>query len=634
MPDILFKKSIGLDISDSSVEVVELVKRGKRILISNKGKIPLKRGTVSKGEIREADELKKAIKQVFEQAQPKPIIAKRIVFGLSQNQVYTHNFFVKSKNSKLTNKEIDRLVEAEIGKNLPIKKGDLLFSYKVLNRSKRLAEILLAATDKEVVVRWDKFFKKLDIIVDGFDIRSLANYRGLFARPVSPTVCLVDIARSFTDISIFDKEGLSYSSLINIGSRSFTKKITSLLKLSPKEAEDRKRKFGLSDSKNKVYPVLVKALYPIKKEINNALAYAKRKSQGVNEVVLVNNESRLKGLAGYLHTILDISARDGYSAVAQSNKSIEDMLNKTKSLSYLTSIGLALRKLDKDWSRRDPVIMIKNKKRLIDINMFQDNLLKKILIISPLVIAIIVLGVIYFTKPKQSNQAEQSAGIVNVFSQKQSFDLKITIAADSSAYQDDRVGGRIIENTISKATDYSEAVAYSRLEVEKELETGERLWLTPISEEKSEFPMTIKWLAYSENDTERLFLEELAKLNKENVEYNLESIKKDRLRPTINSRLYNLEGTITIALDKLIEVEEGEVIEETTEEPVVKVTIKETETGWLNVRKGPGTNYEKTIKVYPGEEYQLLEESGSWSKIKIDDENEGWVFSSYTLKEE
>jgi len=82
-------------------------------------------------------------------------------------------------------------------------------------------------------------------------------------------------------------------------------------------------------------------------------------------------------------------------------------------------------------------------------------------------------------------------------------------------------------------------------------------------------------------------------------------------------------------------VEVEEIIEATStpEEIIEKVTIQETETGWLNVREGAGTSYQVIIKVYPGESYLLLEEVEEWMKIQISDEQTGWIFSEYAIKQ-
>ncbi len=64
------------------------------------------------------------------------------------------------------------------------------------------------------------------------------------------------------------------------------------------------------------------------------------------------------------------------------------------------------------------------------------------------------------------------------------------------------------------------------------------------------------------------------------------------------------------------------------------VTVQETPIGWLNVRSGPGTNFEAISKVYPGTNYPLLAEAGEWVKIKIVlevEEIEGWVNKQYII---
>lgn len=62
------------------------------------------------------------------------------------------------------------------------------------------------------------------------------------------------------------------------------------------------------------------------------------------------------------------------------------------------------------------------------------------------------------------------------------------------------------------------------------------------------------------------------------------------------------------------------------------VTILETPTGWLRVRSDASVDSEEVTRINPDERYELLEEDGSWYKIKIDDETEGWISSEYAEK--
>jgi hypothetical protein len=73
----------------------------------------------------------------------------------------------------------------------------------------------------------------------------------------------------------------------------------------------------------------------------------------------------------------------------------------------------------------------------------------------------------------------------------------------------------------------------------------------------------------------------------------------------------------------------------TTTTPVEKrVKVLNTEVNYLNVRGGPGRDYEKTIRVDVGDEFVELErkenEKGEeWVKIKIDEKTEGWMLGKY-----
>ncbi|MDP2720602.1 MAG: SH3 domain-containing protein [bacterium] len=64
---------------------------------------------------------------------------------------------------------------------------------------------------------------------------------------------------------------------------------------------------------------------------------------------------------------------------------------------------------------------------------------------------------------------------------------------------------------------------------------------------------------------------------------------------------------------------------------VAKVQVLSTPTGTLNVRAGPGLNYNIVATVKPGEEYELIEENGGWYKIKLPSTT-GWISSQYAEK--
>jgi len=57
--------------------------------------------------------------------------------------------------------------------------------------------------------------------------------------------------------------------------------------------------------------------------------------------------------------------------------------------------------------------------------------------------------------------------------------------------------------------------------------------------------------------------------------------------------------------------------------------IVQINTDVLNVRTGPGTNYQIHTKVTRGYKYTIVEESEGWGRLKS---GSGWIDLSYTIK--
>jgi len=67
-------------------------------------------------------------------------------------------------------------------------------------------------------------------------------------------------------------------------------------------------------------------------------------------------------------------------------------------------------------------------------------------------------------------------------------------------------------------------------------------------------------------------------------------------------------------------------------EPELRIKVKATNVGYVNVRQGPGTNYPKVGEVKASEEYKLLGEEEQWYQIQLTADKTGWIFSIYGEK--
>ena len=90
-----------------------------------------------------------------------------------------------------------------------------------------------------------------------------------------------------------------------------------------------------------------------------------------------------------------------------------------------------------------------------------------------------------------------------------------------------------------------------------------------------------------------------------------------------------------ITVDTTVPVETTQTSKLSTETTTnKKVTIKETETGWLKVREASSSASREITRVNPGEKYGLLEETTDWVKIDLGANKSGWISASYAAKDE
>lgn len=91
---------------------------------------------------------------------------------------------------------------------------------------------------------------------------------------------------------------------------------------------------------------------------------------------------------------------------------------------------------------------------------------------------------------------------------------------------------------------------------------------------------------------------------------------------------------------QLYSPQEKRFLENTKVELVVSVKgeaetvliVKDTPTGFLNVRSGPGTNYQLITTVFPGDKFAWVQEQGGWFQIILRDGTKGWITNTYIEK--
>ncbi len=108
------------------------------------------------------------------------------------------------------------------------------------------------------------------------------------------------------------------------------------------------------------------------------------------------------------------------------------------------------------------------------------------------------------------------------------------------------------------------------------------------------------------------------------VRLHAENISRISLLPETH-----LEATSTPDAPSVVEEVSTTTIPAALSTSTPMVHIRETPTGWLNVRRAGMPTAEAFAKVYPGEAYELLQIKNGWAKIMLGPRGEGWVSAAY-----
>ncbi len=629
------RKSVGIDIADHTVEIVELEKIGMEVKISSLGKTILESGVVVRGRIKNEEKLVQAVKNVLAQAKPGAIKAASVIFGLPESQTYTHIF-----NLKYLDKEnIKEAILSEVQSTIPIKKQDLFYDYRVFDTQKESLDILLVAASRQVVLEWQQFFKKVNLTVELFDIETLASFRGLFNKLPEEPICLLDIGSQTTELSIFTSMGLSYSYSIECAGQDFTKQIAQELKIDFKEAEKLKIRKGLGENQNQaVNTILKKSFRKIVDEVKINFDYwQKNNSQKIEEIILLGGSSQMLGLLDYLNS-MDLGVKISLA------KPLFKHLDF--GFKYIEATGLALRGIEKKWLRTDPFILSSGDgtyKIKPDFAFNNMNILKNILnwpksvnkkIIFGSLLAGLILSFLFFCQILNKQKRPENI-LLKQYPYSYSLTIKHLITIDDEVYADNIIKGRVIEKTVKEAMDYDKAVAITKKEVESELKENEGLWLEPLNKEQDEntiiFPIRFRWLVYNKSDAKRLFLAK-TKDQLAQIDFVYQGITFSKIQTTDNENEFLLNGEISL-LAKQLPPEQYEADEFIPKKQISEKMVKVKNLSQaLNVRSGPGTNYQIIGQVNPQESHVLLEEEEEWFKIKLLGEQEGWIYADFAEK--
>lgn len=342
---------LGIDISSTSVKLLELSRSGGRYRVESYAVEPLPPNSVIEKNITDAQQVGEAIARAVKKSGTRTRIGACAVAG---SAVITK---VISMPANLSEEELEGQIQIEADQYIPYALDEISLDFSILGPSPSdpgRIDVLLAASRSDNV---DVRVAALEVagieakIVD-VEAFALENAVALLAAQGGPVgdahvLAVMDVGATASTLSVLDEGKIVYTREQLFGGRQLTDEIQRRYGLSYEEAGLAKRQGGLPD--NYEPEVLRPFMESMAQEVNRALQFFYSSTQvgTVDHVVLAGGCASMAGIDALVQSKVDIPttvANPFASMTAAPRVRAEALANDAPAL--VIACGLALRSFD------------------------------------------------------------------------------------------------------------------------------------------------------------------------------------------------------------------------------------------------------------------------------------------------
>ena len=342
---------VGLDISSTSVKLLELGRVGSRYRVEAYAVEPLPQDAVSEREIREPEAVGEAIKRVLSRSKSS---IKNAAVAVAGSAVITK---VIQMDKNYSEDDMESQIQVEADQYIPYPLEEVALDFEVIGESEKApdkVDVLLAASRSENV------YCRVDAVELGgletkvVDVEAYAMERafGLLENQLpdqgeGKIVAIVDVGATMTSLSVLEDFKTIYTREQVFGGAQLTEEIQRRYGLSYEESGMAKKQGGLPDDYEP--EVLEPFKEAVIQQVSRSLQFFYSSSQysEVDHIVLAGGCAVIDGLEDMLEERLGVSASiaNPFADMSIANR-VNDQALCVDAPSLMISCGLALRSFD------------------------------------------------------------------------------------------------------------------------------------------------------------------------------------------------------------------------------------------------------------------------------------------------
>lgn len=296
-------KAFGLDIGATTMKLVWLSheKDGYKLQSCLLAPTPPK-GMLSSSPLDE-EEMSNSIKKAVIEANIK---TKQVNLALAENQVYTKVIDMPN----LSDRELSSAIYWEAEQYIPVPLSNITLVWSVLKRPPKTAasekmQVLMVGAPTALIKKYQQIIGSAGLSISSMETELLATVRSLVGsigpNQSFPPSLIVSIGAVSTSIAIVRENVLVFTYSTQIGGAAINRAIATDFGLTPQQAEEYKKVYGISGKSlgGRIGEATAPILMSIVSEVKKALAFYSQKYKDdlpIAQIVLSGGTAKLPGI--------------------------------------------------------------------------------------------------------------------------------------------------------------------------------------------------------------------------------------------------------------------------------------------------------------------------------------------------
>ena len=346
------KTLLGLDITTSSVKLIELTVSGRSYRVETYAAEPTPPNAINEKAIVDADAVGEAIRRAVKRSGSK---AKEVAIAISGDAAITK---VIQMPGNLTANELEGQVEVQADQYIPFPMEEVSFDFEVVGPTERdpdMVDVLLVATRTENVEQRQVAVEAAGLRARVVDVEAFAveNACTLLSHQmvdggIDKLIAIVDFGASTTTFSVLQDLKVIYTRDFAFGGQQLTEEIMRTYGLSLEDAGRAKKEGGLPS--NYQPEVLDAFIDDMSQQVNRSLQFFLASGSGreqPDQILICGGCANIPGVADVIGSRVGIPTEigDPLGQMKISGKAKSQGV-RTDATALLTACGLALRNFD------------------------------------------------------------------------------------------------------------------------------------------------------------------------------------------------------------------------------------------------------------------------------------------------